>query len=107
MPNKVKVSSVSKSYAKSTTNRRGKTKLKKLFSTNTKTSSDKSKNKRRSISITKNKKEKLISVFTHKDKKTGERYTTYKGKVHTGKKAKRVYKRIRKKIKRKTRRLTR
>ena len=107
MPNKVKVKTVSTRYAKSKTNRRGKKKSKKIFTTKSKASSDKHTSTRRSLTISKGNRQKQIKVFKKKDKETGEVYTMYKGKVHTGKKAKRVYKRIKKKIKRKTRRLTR
>jgi len=99
---KTKVKVTTKSYTKSKTNRRGKTKVKSVFTEKSKSSNKNTKAKSRTAIITKNKRQKLIDVFTHKDKKTGKRYTTYKGKLHRGKKAKRVYKRVVKKIKRKT-----
>ena len=99
---KTKVKVTTKSYTKSKTNRRGMVKSKSVFTEKSKSSNKNTKSKSRTASITKGKRQKLINVFTHKDKKTGKRYTTYKGKVHKGKKAKRVYKRVVKKIKRKT-----
>ena len=103
-PTKIKVTTRGTTTGK--TNKKGKSKLKQKVYTKSKHDSKHHKSRRKTLTITKGKKQKFIEVVKQKNKDTGEvMVTDSKGRLYTGKKAKRKYKRISKKIKRKTKNL--
>lgn len=84
-----------------TTDKKGR--LKQTILQKSKHDSKHHKTRHKAVTTTKRGKTKYISVFKEKNKDTGElQVTDSKGRLYTGKKAKRKYKRISKKIKRKT-----